>query len=61
MKGQTIKILLAVLVVINIIDGDFQNPSALDIIKFKFILLAVCLILSFVKGHENESERNQNK
>jgi hypothetical protein len=59
MKGQTIKILLAVLVVINIIDGDFQNPSALDIIKF--ILLAVCLILSFVKGHENESERNQNK
>jgi len=59
MKGQTIKILLVALVVINIIDGDFQNPSVLDIIKF--ILLAVCLILSFVKGHENESERNQNK
>jgi len=60
MKAKTINFFLVALIVINIIDGDFQNPSALDIIKF--ILLAACLILSlFGKEPKNESERNQNK
>ena len=47
MKIKTLRILLIALVVLNILDGDFANPSVLDWIKF--VLLAVCLILSFRK------------
>ncbi|WP_277255843.1 hypothetical protein [Negativibacillus massiliensis] len=47
MKVKTLRILLVALVILNILDGDFANPSVLDWIKF--VLLAVCLILSFRK------------
>lgn len=47
MKIKTLRILLIALIVLNILDGDFTNPSILDWIKF--VLLAVCLILSFRK------------
>ena len=47
MKVKTLRTLLVALVILNILDGDFANPSILDWIKF--VLLAVCLILSFRK------------
>ena len=47
MKVKTLRILLVALVILNILDGDFANPSVLDWIKF--VLLTVCLILSFRK------------
>ena len=47
MKVKSIRILLIALVVLNILDGDFANPSILDFIKLA--LLALCLILSFKK------------
>ena len=47
MKLKMIRILLIALVVLNILDGDFSNPSILDWVKF--FLLAVCLIFSFRK------------
>ena len=47
MKVKNIRILLIALVILNILDGDFANPSILDWIKF--VLLAICLTLSFRK------------
>lgn len=47
MNIKQIKILLVALVFLNILDGDFINPSALDIVKF--MLLGGCLILAFKK------------
>lgn len=52
MKDYSIRILLIGLVLLNLLDGDFQNPSTLDWVKFS--LLALCLILSFYrKGAKN--------
>jgi protein-S-isoprenylcysteine O-methyltransferase Ste14 len=48
MKHNLITIVLVALVVLNILDGDFANPSWLDYIKFA--LIAVALILSFIAG-----------
>lgn len=48
MKRNQINVLLAALVFLNILDGDFLNPSLLDI--FKFVLLALCLYLNNRKG-----------
>lgn len=53
MKIKTLRILLIALVVLNILDGDFANLSVLDGIKF--ILLAVCLILSFRKEEKSHA------
>lgn len=53
MKIKTLRILLIALVVLNILDGDFANPSIWDGIKF--ILLAVCLILSFRKEEKDNA------
>ena len=53
MKIKTLRILLIALVVLNILDGDFANPSVLDGIKF--ILLVVCLILSFRKEEKSHA------
>lgn len=47
MKLKMIRILLIALVVLNILDGDFSNPSILDWVKF--LLLTVCFIFSFRK------------
>lgn len=44
MNKKSINILLIMLVILNILDGDFSNPSILDIIKI--ILLIVCFILN---------------
>ena len=52
-KKMKSKTLLIALVVLNILDGDFANPSVLDGIKF--ILLAVCLILSFRKEEKSHA------
>lgn len=53
MKIKTLRILLIALVVLNILDGDFTNPSIWD--RIKFILLAVCLILSFRKEEKDNA------
>ena len=53
MKIKKLRILLIALVVLNILDGDFANQSVLDGIKF--ILLAVCLILSFRKEEKDHA------
>jgi len=44
MKEKFIPILLTALVLANIMDGDFKNPGLLDWIKF--VLLAICLVMS---------------
>ncbi len=46
MKQKYISIILIGLVVLNILDGSFKNPSTLDYIKF--ILLGAALILSLL-------------
>lgn len=46
MKNNFIKILLVALVVVNIVDGDFANPSILDYIKF--LIIGIALILSII-------------
>lgn len=43
--NRKIKIILIAIVILDIIDGDFKNPSALDIIKL--ILIIVCYVLLF--------------
>ena len=43
MKQKYISIILIGLVVLNVLDGSFKNPSTLDYVKF--ILLAAALIL----------------
>ena len=55
MKELSVKIILFALIVLNILDGDFKSPSILDIIKF--VLLAVCLILCFFKGENNNESK----
>ena len=45
-KKNFISILLVAIVVLNIVDGSFTNPSRLDILNF--VLLAVCLILNLI-------------
>jgi hypothetical protein len=44
-------IILIAIVILNIIDGDFSNPSYLDYIKM--ILIAVCFILMMIGGKKN--------
>jgi len=44
MNKKGINILLAALVLLNIIDGDFLNPSCLDVVKI--VLLIICFILN---------------
>ncbi|QNO14908.1 hypothetical protein HYG86_09045 [Alkalicella caledoniensis] len=48
MKTNLISIILVGLVVLNILDGSFQEPSAFDYVKF--VLLAAALILSIIKA-----------
>lgn len=48
MKTNLISIILVGLVVLNILDGSFQEPSALDYVKL--VLLAAALILSIIKA-----------
>lgn len=55
MKELSVKIILFALIILNILDGDFKNPGVLDIIKF--ILLAICLILCFFKGENNNESK----
>jgi len=47
MKSKYITVLLFALVIVQILDGDFKNPSALDFIKF--VLLVIALVLNFYK------------
>lgn len=44
MNRKGINILLAALVLLNILDGDFSDPGILDIIKI--VLLIICFILN---------------
>ncbi|MCR2044636.1 hypothetical protein NSA23_11015 [Anaerosalibacter massiliensis] len=46
MKQKHITFILVGLVILNILDGNFKNPSTLDYIKF--ILLAIALILNML-------------
>jgi len=46
MNKNLTTIILIALVLLQILDGDFVNPSVLDYIKF--VLLAVALILNIV-------------
>lgn len=46
MNNNFIKILLITLVVVNIVDGDFINPSILDYIKF--FIIGTAFVLSIV-------------
>ncbi|WP_158016397.1 hypothetical protein [Tissierella creatinophila] len=46
MKKNYISIILIGLVILNIFDGSFNNPSTLDYIKF--ILLGIALALSLL-------------
>lgn len=47
-------LLLIVLVVMDVIDGDFKDPSALDVIKW--ILYVICFVLTIRDGLKNEDE-----
>ncbi|MCI7300444.1 hypothetical protein NIA71_01400 [Ihubacter massiliensis] len=44
MNRKKINILLAALVLLNILDGDFKDPGILDIVKL--LLLIVCFVLN---------------
>lgn len=44
MNRKGINILLAALVILNILDGDFSDPGVLD--AAKLILLIICFILN---------------
>ncbi len=46
MKQKYISIILIALVILNIMDGSFKNPSTLDYVKF--ILLAIALVLNIL-------------
>lgn len=46
MKKNFITIILIALVILNIVDGDFKNPSTLDYIKF--IILSIAIILNMI-------------
>lgn len=46
MKQKHITFILVGLVILNILDDNFKNPSTLDYIKF--ILLVIALILSIL-------------
>jgi hypothetical protein len=47
MNNNLIAIALVGLVLLNIVDSDFVNPTAIDYLKF--VLLAIALILSLRK------------
>jgi len=53
MKKKSIAAILLVLVVLNIIDGSFNNPSILDWIKLP--LFIACFVLLFRKDKLNAS------
>ena len=44
-RDSLIKIILIAIVLMDIMNGDFTNPSMLDIVKW--ILLIICFILMF--------------
>ena len=44
MNRKQLNILLFALVVLNLLDGDFAQPSILDAVKL--VLLAVCIYLN---------------
>jgi hypothetical protein len=43
MKNKSVLIILGVLVIINILDGNFAHPSPLDWVKFALMALVVVL------------------
>ena len=47
MKKIYTNIILIALVILNILDGSFKDPSTLDYLKFT--LLAIALVLSLLK------------
>jgi len=51
MKYNFTTVVLIALVILNILDGDFTNPSWLDYIKF--ILLAIALVLSIAERRKD--------
>lgn len=53
MNRKKINVLLAALVVLNVLDGDFSKPDVLDIIKF--ILLIICFILNNRRNNDAEN------
>ncbi len=53
MKQKFITIILIALIILNILDGDFANPSALDYIKLG--LIAVALIFNFIPEKRKSS------
>lgn len=46
MNKNLTTVVLVALVLLQILDGDFSNPSMLDYIKF--LLLAVALVLNII-------------
>jgi hypothetical protein len=48
-----VPLIVLVLVVLNIPDGSFQNPSALDWVKL--LLLLIVLVLCFLTARKNAS------
>ncbi|MCL2225790.1 MAG: hypothetical protein FWB96_12555 [Defluviitaleaceae bacterium] len=51
MKRKTIAIILIGLVILNILDGSFNNPSLLDWAKVPLFIL--CFVLLFRKDEDN--------
>lgn len=52
MKDISVKIILVSVILLNILDGDFTNMGALDFVKF--VLLAICLVLTFIPTRKKE-------
>lgn len=48
MEVKKLKAIVIMLVIINLLDCDFQNLTVLNIIKL--VLMLLCLILCLVKG-----------
>jgi len=57
MKPKFTSVVLVSLVLLQIFDGDFKNPSELDYIKF--VLLAVSLVLCIL-SHIINKRRKKN-
>lgn len=51
MEAKKLKIIVIMLVVINLLDCDFQNLTVLNIVKL--VLMLICLILCLVKDKKN--------
>ncbi len=56
-ENNILKSILLLILVLTVVDGEWRNPSVLDIIKI--VLLVIALIVTFKGGKQNDNRSTE--